>query len=79
MKRVIEHIRMEKPDIAVASLNSKPKKTDSSGTVIPPPPIPARVQSIISIDKTTIPIISMGYIAGLKRSLCLHSFVMQFE
>ncbi len=79
MKRVIEHIRIEKPEIAAASLKSNPKKTESRGTVMPPPPIPARVQSIIRIDSTTIPMISMGYIAGLKRSLCLHSVVTQFE
>ena len=61
------------PEIAVASLNSKTKKICKIGIVIPPPPMPATVQSIIKIERVTSPTISM--VSGGNKSLCLQIFL----
>lgn len=59
MKRIVVHKRMLKLEIATAGLVVKLKKAMMSDMAIPPPPMPATVQSPIMKAKVNTPISSI--------------------
>ena len=62
------------PEIAVHYLKSKMKNYCKIGIVMPPPPIPATVQSIINIERVTRPTISM--VSGGNKDLCSQNWLL---
>ena len=69
MNLVMEHVRIEKPDRAVAALNSKKRSYWISSTMTPPPPMPPIVARAIMMTITTVPMPSMSAKVGTNRSL----------
>jgi hypothetical protein len=59
MNLVMEHVRIENPERAVAALNSKNRSCSIKRTTTPPPPIPPIVARAIMMTRTTVPIPSM--------------------
>ena len=63
-----EQMKIEKPEMAMASLVVKLKNIIVKGTTAPPPPIPPMVERVMSTTKTRSPRNSSPVIG--KMSLC---------
>ena len=67
--RVTPHVKIEKPDSAIAYLSSKYRSCWMRSTTTPPPPIPPMVARAIITISTKVPTTSITA-NGEKRSLC---------
>jgi len=64
-KRTIEPQKIVAPDNAIACLVVKPQQRDTSGTVIPPPPMPETFAKPTNADRTIRPTNSGKYIGKI--------------